>query len=308
MSNNTAHNPAGDWFFSNAHSVHTHIDIVLFQLSILHLMTFKKIFFRTLGKTLSNPTKLNPVAIDLPAGNGETSKFLLDHGYTVHAFDLFPEFFKETRIECHYCDASQSIPLPKAAADLLICQEGIEHFPDQLFALKEFNRVLQKNGTLIVTTPNYSSLRHKFSYLIAESERHSRIMPVNEYDSIWFNRDHNENQYYGHVFLIGITKLRLLAKISGFKIRKIHFSQLKPSSLFLFVIFYPFILLSSLMTYWRNSHKKPQAKQTYREILKLNINPKILLDGSLIVEFEKEFELPEAKKALYQIGSYDLHT
>jgi len=271
-------------------------------------MTFKTIFFKALKQVLITGAKQNPVAIDLPAGNGETSKFLLDNGYTVHAFDLFPEFFTENRIKCGYCDVTEGIPLADKLADLLICQEGIEHFPDQLLALKEFNRVLKEKGSLIITTPNYSNLKHKLSYLLTESERYNRIMSVNEYDSIWFNRDHNDNQYYGHVFLIGITKLRLLAKIAGFKIRKIHFSEIKPSNIFLFVIFYPFILLSALMTYRRNVKKKPVAKAAYLEILKLNIDPRILIDGSLIVEFEKEHNLAEAKKALFQIGTYDFQT
>ncbi|HEY8269257.1 MAG TPA: methyltransferase domain-containing protein, partial [Pseudobdellovibrionaceae bacterium] len=205
-------------------------------------------------------------------------------------------------------DITEGIPLANELADLIICQEGIEHFPDQLAALKEFNRVMKDQGTLIITTPNHSNLKHKLSYLLTESERYNRIMAVNEYDSIWFNRDHNDNQYYGHVFLIGITKMRLLARIAGFKIRKIHFSEVKPSNLILFLIFYPFILLSSLMTYLRSVKKKPIAKAIYLEILKLNIDPRILIDGSLIVEFEKEFSVAEAKKALHQIGSYDLQT
>ncbi|MGZ3743017.1 MAG: class I SAM-dependent methyltransferase [Pseudobdellovibrionaceae bacterium] len=271
-------------------------------------MTFKTIFFRALAQTLKSHPKKNPVAIDLPAGNGETSQFLLDNGYAVHAFDLFPQFFNEKRIKCEYCDITEGIPLENELADLIICQEGIEHFPDQLSAFKEFNRVMKDQGTLIITTPNHSNLKHKLSYLLTESERYSRIMSVNEYDSIWFNRDHNDNQYYGHVFLIGITKMRLLARIAGFKIRKIHFSEVKPSNVFLFLIFYPFILLSSLMTYRRNVKKKPIAKATYLEILKLNIDPRILIDGSLIVEFEKEYSMAEAKKALHQIGSYDLQT
>ncbi len=277
-------------------------------------MTFKQIFFRVLENVTTIGAGRGPrsgetkVAIDLPAGNGETATFLLDKGFQVAAFDLFPEFFKEPRIECQYCDASAGLPLADNFGDLLICQEGLEHFPDQLAALKEFNRVLKAQSTLIVTTPNYSSLKHKLSYLLTESERYNRIMAVNEYDSLWFNRDHNDNQYYGHVFLIGITKLRLLAKIAGFKIRKIHFSELKVSNLFLFLIFYPFILISSLLTYRRNVRKKPFAKETYIEILKLNIDPRILIDGSLVVEFEKEFSLSEAKKALFQIGTYDFKT
>jgi len=271
-------------------------------------MNFKDIFFRTLRPLLINNATTNPVAIDLPAGNGETSKFLLDQGYTVHAFDLFPQFFNEKRIPCNFCDVTEGIPVANELADLLICQEGIEHFPDQLSALKEFNRVLKDRGTLIITTPNHSNLKHKLSYLLNESERHNRLMSVNEYDSIWFNRESDGNQYYGHVFLIGITKLRLLAKIAGFKIRKVHFSELKPSNIVLFVIFYPFILVASLLSYFRNIRKKPYAKETYREVLKFNIDPRILLDGSLIVEMEKEFSVAEAKKSLHQIGSYDLQT
>ena len=167
---------------------------------------------------------------------------------------------------------------------------------------------MKERGTLVITTPNHSNLKHKLSYLLNESERHSRLMPVNEYDSIWFNRDSIGNQYYGHVFLIGVTKLRLLAKIAGFKIRKVHFSELKPSNVFLFIFFYPFILFASLSSYFRNVRKKPHAKESYLEVLKLSIDPRILLDGSLIVEFEKEYSLAAAKKALHQIGSYDPQT
>ncbi|MGB0887585.1 MAG: class I SAM-dependent methyltransferase [Vicingaceae bacterium] len=36
-----------------------------------------------------------------------------------------------------------------ASSDYLICQEGIEHFSDQLASFKEFNRVLKKGGRLI---------------------------------------------------------------------------------------------------------------------------------------------------------------
>jgi SAM-dependent methyltransferase len=271
-------------------------------------MSFKKIFFNVLEQAVKAFPAGKRVVIDLPAGNGETSRFLQAKGFEVHPFDLFPEFFTGDDLKSKFCDIVQGIPFADAGADLIVCQEGIEHFSDQMVAFREFSRVLKKNGKLILTTPNYSSLKSKVSYLLNESEKHSRIMPVNEFDSIWFNRNDNENQYYGHVFLIGITKLRLFGKLAGFKISKIHFSELKPSNLILFLIFYPFIVVTNLANYFRNVRKKPHAKATYIEMLKLNLNPKILLDGSLVVEFEKELELSEAKKALYQIGNYDLTT
>jgi len=55
--------------------------------------------------------------------------------------------------------------------------------------------------------------------------------------------------YFGHVFLIGVQKLRVLAKLAGFKIKHIQFTRLKTTSLFIFPFAYPFIFLSSYFTY-----------------------------------------------------------
>jgi hypothetical protein len=118
-------------------------------------------------------------------------------------------------------------------------------------------------------------------------------MPPNEIDSIWMsNQAITSEIYFGHVFLIGIQKLRVLAKLAGFKIKYIQFTRLKTTSLFIFIFTYPFILLSNLITYAKNLNKekgydKAYQKSVYKEIFLLNINPKILLDGHLFVEFEK---------------------
>mgnify|MGYP001428065201 CR=1 FL=1 len=73
------------------------------------------------------------------------------------------------------------------------------------FLLKEFNRVLKKGGGLIITTPNYSNMRAKMSYLLSESERFNSILAPNELDSIWMSKQDITNEvYYGHIFLIGI--------------------------------------------------------------------------------------------------------
>ena len=244
---------------------------------------------------LSNKEKFkDKVVIDFPAGNGITSKIIKDIGGIPVAFDLFPEYFKVEDIKCSRANISEGLPLPEERANALICQEGIEHFTDQLRTLQEFNRVLKEKGTLLITTPNYSNLRAKLSYLLSESERFNSIMPPNELDSIWMSKQEITTEiYYGHIFLIGIQKLRVLAKLSGFKIKKIHFTRIKTTSLFLFPLFYPFIFISNCITYRKNLRKNKHFKKeiveaTYKEIFKISINPKILLDGHLMVEFEKE--------------------
>lgn len=128
----------------------------------------------------------NKVIIDIPAGSGTTSKILFDMGAKVESFDLFPEYFIPENIKCKRADILEKIPLNDNYADMLICQEGIEHFSDQLKVFKECNRVLRNNGKLLITTPSYSNLSAKFNYLLFESEN-NKLMPPNEIDDIWMS-------------------------------------------------------------------------------------------------------------------------
>ncbi len=231
--------------------------------------------------------------IDMPAGNGVTSKILHNYGASVFAFDLFPEYFKLEEIKCHRADIMSGIPLENEFADIAICQEGIEHFSDQLKAFKEFNRVLKSGGKLLITTPSYSNLSSRFSYMLFESETTKR-MPPNEIDDIWMeDKSVSEEIYHGHIFLIGLQKLRILAKLAGFKIQEIKYVRLSKGSLFLFLLFYPLILISSYLRYHRNLKKNPgisaeYKKSVYREQLKINTSVRNLINHHTFIVFEKE--------------------
>lgn len=237
--------------------------------------------------------------IDFPAGNGVTSKILKDNGANVFPLDLFPEYFEIDNLECQRANIREGLPIEDDFADFFICQEGIEHFSDQFGALKEFNRTLKKDGTLLVTTPNYSNLKARMSYMLMESEKFNSIMPPNELDSIWMAKaDISKEVYFGHIFLTGIQKLRVLAKLTGFKIKKVHFTRAKSTSVFLFPFWYPFIYLSNYITYKKNLKKndlydESTKKEVYREIFKLAVSRKILIGGDLMVEFTKDKESDE---------------
>ncbi len=248
------------------------------------------------------------VVIDVPAGTGFTSDLLLKYGAKVRAFDLFPEYFKSKAIRCERADATQALPVQDASADMLICQEGIEHFSDQLKVLKEFNRTLKTGGSLVITTPSASNLASKFSYLLFESESNNQ-MPPNEINDIWMaDASLTSEIYYGHIFLIGLQKLRILGRLSGFKVKEVRYVRLSRASLLLFPFFYPFILIRALLTYQSNMKKLPKLAKTvktsvYQEQLLININPKHLLNKHIFIIFEKEknvgdvnFSNPEALK------------
>ncbi len=249
---------------------------------------YMKKYLEALGSKLKNK-----IVIDVPAGNGATSEILLDLGAKVIPFDLFPEYFMLDNIECKRADIIDKIPLEDNYADMLICQEGIEHFSDQLQVFKEFNRVLKEQGDLVITTPSYSHLAARVSYLLFESEA-SKLMPPNEIDDIWMSdKSVTKEIYYGHIFLIGLQKLRVLGKLSGFKIKEVKYVRLSKGSLFLFPLLYPFIILRSYSAYFRNLKKDKnllvkKRKAVYKEQLRINLRPKNLLSKHTLIVFEKE--------------------
>lgn len=245
----------------------------------------------------------NSIVIDVPAGNGATTEILLENGAKVEAYDLFPEYFMLKDVECKRADIVDRIPVPDSYADMLICQEGIEHFSDQTKTFKEFNRILKQNGKLLITTPSYSNLASKFSYLLFESEN-TKLMPPNEIDDIWMSdKSVTKEIYYGHIFLVGLQKLRVIGKLTGFKVKEIKYLRLSKSSLLLFLFFYPIIFISSYFRYFKNIRKhkeipKAYKQKIYSELLKININPKNLLNKHTFIIFEKESELNDVDFSL----------
>jgi ubiquinone/menaquinone biosynthesis C-methylase UbiE len=253
-----------------------------------------KFYVKNYFNSIKNELK-DKIVLDIPAGNGATTELLLEHGAKVEAYDLFPEYFMVKSIECKRADIVDSIPVSNKHADMLICQEGIEHFSDQLNTFKEFNRVLKTNGKLIITTPSYSNLASKFSYLLFESET-SKKMPPNEIDDIWMSdKSVTTELYHGHIFLIGLQKLRVIGKLSGFNIKEIRYLRISKGSVVLFPFLYPLIFISSYLRYFKNLKKHKELTtaykvEVYKEQLKININPKNLLNHHIFMVFEKDKE------------------
>jgi len=236
--------------------------------------------------------------LDVPAGNGDTAHLLLELGANVIASDLYPEFFRYPAIPCIQANLNGKLPFADASFDLVICQEGIEHMPNQLHLFQELNRVLRPGGKAIITTPNYSNLRTRLSYLLLESEAY-KLMAPNEVDSIWASEKARtiEDVYLGHIFFANLTKQRVLAALSGMRIIEVHPSRVNYTSLFLLPFYYPWMRLFGWQARRRGLRRgqpSPRRPEVYAELAQLNQNLTVLTGGHLIVEYEKRSETAEA--------------
>jgi len=243
--------------------------------------------------------------LDIPCGDGRSSYEFKKKGADIFAFDLFPHFMKAPGLKAGYADLSESLPIEDGSIDVIICQEGIEHIPDQLGVLKEFNRVLKKNGILLITTPNNSHLRARLSHFFIESDFWRR-MPPTEIDGVWFAEGETDQLYFGHLFLLGVQHLQSLITFAGFKVKRRIKTDLGNSSMIIGLFIYPVLILVSLLSYLsyhnKNSHVDKKTRQNILwERVKLNLSFKTLFCKHTFWELQKKSSLDEIIIKLKQV-------
>ena len=242
------------------------------------------------------------VVVDVPCGDGRASYEFIRKNATVKAFDLYPEFMKVEGLKADYADLTDGIPLEDNGADIVICQEGIEHVPDQVKTFREFNRILKKGGKLILTTPSMSHIRARLSWFFLETDFWRR-MPPTEIDSIWFSEKNSDKIYYGHIFLLGVHQLTTLATLTGFKVEKRIKTDIGTTSLILGIPLYPFYVLVTLLSWLLYRNKNEHVPRSTRtrilwDRLKLNLSPKTLFCKHLFWILKKNREYDEVVKEL----------
>jgi SAM-dependent methyltransferase len=214
---------------------------------------------------------------------------LRETGWTVLPFDLFPFRFKVEGLECQKADITEGLPLDDSCADLVVCEEGIEHVSDQIALLREFNRVLRKGGLLIVTTPNISCLRSRLSSFLYQSE-YMRRLPPSEFDAVWF-AEGSAKTYYGHLFLIGHHRLAALAGIAGFEVVTAHPNKVNWPSVLL-GISWPLLALLNLDAAFFEALRRRKLGfgkmwRVYWALARQNLSPTVLFCKHTVIEFRK---------------------
>ena len=106
------------------------------------------------------PLQEKLVVVDAGCGEGHLIEKL--HGrFPNHAYiglDATPVALEKARTRCPYGDFRREdltqLKLKSESVDVLICTEVLEHIPEYQQVIREFKRVLKRDGTLILTFPN----------------------------------------------------------------------------------------------------------------------------------------------------------
>lgn len=119
--------------------------------------------------------------VDMGAGKGLLTHFLINLGFHVSALDMEPMTDENFRgAHCSSCDLNQGIPLPDASHDTVISQDVVHQLENPWFIFREVSRVLKPNGVFILSTPNMNHFFVRlYEFVKCETphflERHYRL-------------------------------------------------------------------------------------------------------------------------------------
>ena len=213
----------------------------------------------------------NSKIVDMPSGSGAFVLRLKDNGFNnIVAIDI------ENILEIDHDnfltgDMTKDIPLEDNSVDVLTCIDGIEHISQQYQFVKEVNRILKTGGELIISTPNISSLRSRWRWLMTGHHNKCKT-PLDE---------NNPNPLH-HIGMISFPEIRYLLHTNGFRIKKVIENRIKLIS-WLYVVFVPFSFLITSFVYY-NSGKKKGTSAINKEVKKKMYSRAVLFGETLIVK------------------------
>ncbi|MFC1790374.1 class I SAM-dependent methyltransferase [Patescibacteria group bacterium] len=123
-------------------------------------------------------------ALDIGCGDGQVAIRIKEIGYEIFGLDIAQdqvEVAKKNGVKAVVGDAEKKFPFKDSFFDVVFCGEIIEHLVDARPFILEINRILKKDGLLVLTTPNLTGLNDRVRMLFGYHPRHASPLSKNHY-------------------------------------------------------------------------------------------------------------------------------
>lgn len=157
-------------------------------------------------------------ALDLAAGSGYTTVQLAALGLDVTALDINTDQFVPTEIPCRKVNLNEPLDVPDGSMRLVMALEVIEHLENPRGFVRELGRVLEKDGVLVLSTPNIVSIYSKLRFLLSDELE------------LFFNQANRVNDSFceeadGHITPVLPWLLDIFLKEAGLSTEKTTYTQ-----------------------------------------------------------------------------------
>jgi len=102
--------------------------------------------------------------LDIACGNGTLALKIAERRCEVHGIDISKDSIDTARrlaerekIACQFkVGNAENLPYPNMSFDKIVCSSSLEHFKNDISALKEMSRIIKPNGRLIITVDSFT--------------------------------------------------------------------------------------------------------------------------------------------------------
>jgi SAM-dependent methyltransferase len=166
--------------------------------------------------------------LDVPAGEGALSTRLSEAGFDVQACDLYPEIFRVPGIPVRCGDLSGVLPYADAEFQYITCLEGLEHIENPHQAIREFARLLEPGGHIVISVPNILNIEERMKWLLNGYTSHFK--PISqEHLRMRHEQWGEKEEVVLHINPIAYTELRYILEKYGFEVQGTYRDKPKPN-------------------------------------------------------------------------------
>ncbi|MBM4276286.1 MAG: class I SAM-dependent methyltransferase [Deltaproteobacteria bacterium] len=156
--------------------------------------------------------------LDAPSGQGALSEDIEALGFKLFLGDIQRENILYRNGRCIQFDLNKSFPFKDGTFDYVVCVEGIEHIENPHHLIKEFARLVRRDGYLVITTPNVMTIKSRLKFLfygyLDFFEYYDPLLPE--------ERNKTEVYYQQHINPIFYAEMKLILEKCGFKICRVE--------------------------------------------------------------------------------------